>query len=86
MAVVFEGEVKIMINRHGYLGDGISLRFPEFIIFLNTSNKYTLQFTKDGETSFLKSDCESVADAYIHAQVRLGNLELKDGMYVPVNA
>lgn len=82
MAVLFKGEVEVMLNRHSFMGDGITLRFPEFLVFNNTGGKYTLQFKNPGAP--LRADYESVADAYIAAQVHLGKLELKEGMYVPV--
>lgn len=86
MAVVFKGEVELMLNRHGSLGDGISITFkdPEFYIFANTGGKYTLQIGAPAE--YLNTEFETITDAYIAAQVRFGKVELKDGMYVPVNA
>jgi hypothetical protein len=64
------------------------LEFPEFLIFLNTGNKYSLQWRQGvAHTSpdvLQGTDYETVTDAYIDAQVHLGNLELKDGLYVPV--
>lgn len=84
MAVLFKGDVKVMINRHGFMGDGIVLTFADCIIFSNTAGKYTLQFNEPGAP--LRTDYESVADAYIAAQVHFGKLELKGDMYVPVNA
>lgn len=83
MAVLFEGEVRVMINRHSYIGDGIVLTFPDCIIFSNTGGKFTLQLKPSG---VLGTNYESVADAYIAAQVHFGKLELKGDMYVPVNA
>jgi hypothetical protein len=80
VAVVFEGELKVMLNRHRHMGDGIVLHFPDgIIIFSNTADKYSLQM----KTGLLGSDFESVTDAYIAAQVHLGKLQLKDGMYEP---
>lgn len=83
MAVVFEGEVKIMLNRHRFMGDGIVLTWPEFLIFLNTGDKYSAQIIQSGAGGLIGTDYPTVTDAYIAAQVHLGKLELKDGMYVP---
>lgn len=83
MAVVFEGEVKVMINRHRFMGDGIVLTWPEFLIFSNTGNKYTLQ-AKQGFNILTKTDFETVTDAYLAAQVQLGKLKIEGDEYVPV--
>jgi hypothetical protein len=68
MAVVFEGEVKIKLNRQEFMGDGLVLEFPEFLIFSNTGNKYTLQWKR--RIPYLQGTAyESVTDAYIAARV-----------------
>jgi hypothetical protein len=82
MSVVFNGQVGVRLNRHDCLGDGIVLTFPHFTIFQNTSGKYSLQI----RTQLIRTDYESVTDAFVAGQVHLGKLELKDGAYVPVNA
>jgi len=82
MAIVFEGEVKVMLNRHQFMGDGITLYFPEFLIFQNTSEKYTLQYSPR-ERGPLKTDYESVTDAYIAAQLHLGNFASENGTIKP---
>ena len=85
MAIVFEDKVKVTLNRHRFMGDGIALNFSEFTIFSNTSGKYSLQTNyQEGIAGHLVgSDYESATDAYIAAQVHLGKLELKDGVYIP---
>src|ERR1700675_1331467 len=81
VAVLFEGQAKGMINRHRFMGDGITVTFPEkFTIFVNTADKYTLQFNHDSDFKHIpvKTDYESFADAYIAAMVHIGKMELRD--------
>ena len=78
MSVVFDGQATVMINRHGYMGDGICITFPDCIVFSNTGGKYSAQLKPNG---LIGTDYESVADAYIAAQVHLGKLILEEGFY-----
>lgn len=68
MAVVFEGEVKIMINRHRFMGDDCAITFPNFTIWLNTANKWCFSYPHKGEVHAE----ETLTQAYIEACLAYG--------------
>lgn len=80
MSVLFEGQAKVMINRHRFMGDGISIHFPNCIVFANTSGKYSAQLGFDN-LPLVGDSYETIADAYIAAQIARGTMIEKDGGY-----